>query len=106
MNPRRTTHAHEMALGVVFQSGVLHLADAPEPYYALPEIWKRYLTGLPTAWDETRLLAGDPGRYAVLARRKGDRWWIAGINGDGAPRQLELDLSFAKGQQTMLFDDG
>ena len=51
------------------------------------------LSGLPSAWDDTRLLAGYPGESAVIARRSGDTWYIAGINGTGNEITLEPDFS-------------
>ncbi len=91
---RLTTNAHEAALGVVFESGIQHMADSPAGYAATSADYHRYLRDLPTVWDETRLLAGYPGREAVFARRSGSRWYIAGINGEGAAKTLALDLAF------------
>jgi hypothetical protein len=101
---RLTTKAHEAALGVVYESGIQHFSDETKAYSALPHEWKTYLSSLPTAWDETRLLDGYPGQFAVLARRKGDRWWVGAINGSPEPRSLVLDLSFISGAMTMLGD--
>jgi hypothetical protein len=101
---RLTTMGHEAALGVVYESGIQHFSDATKAYRALPSDWKTYLSTLPTAWDETRLLDGYPGQYAVLARRKGDRWWVGAINGSAQPRNLVLDLSFISGPMTILSD--
>ena len=54
---------------------------------------KEFLHGLPAAWDDTKFLDGHPGEYIALARRKGDTWYIAGINSK-KDRKLTLDLSF------------
>jgi hypothetical protein len=102
--PRLTTKAHEAALGIVYESGVQHFSDEAKAYRTLPAEWKTYLSALPTAWDETRLLDGYPGQYVVMARRKGDRWWVGAINGTPAPRSMVLDLSFITGAMTMLGD--
>ena len=67
---RDTTDAHEVALAVVYESGWQHPADRPETYEAHPEAL-RTLNQLPTAWDESRLLAGAPGQETVIARRHG-----------------------------------
>lgn len=91
---RQTTFAHELALSIVFESGVFHFADQVNSYKALPEAPKRFLMNIPTAWDETRYVAGQPGQYVVLARRKGANWYIGGINGQPSEQQVELDLSF------------
>jgi hypothetical protein len=76
---RDTTDAHEVALAVVYESGWTHLADKFETYEAHPEAL-RTLNQLPTVWDETRMLAGEPGTEAVVARRHGDRWYVGGIS--------------------------
>ena len=108
-HPHITTHAHELALTVLFESGIQHLADRPESFLSQPEAVKNFLSELPTAWDETRLLEGYPGQNVVIARRKGERWFIAGINGtDGEmtfdlPKYLKM-LSIKKKQLTVFLD--
>ena len=92
--PRLTTNAHELALDVVLETPVQHLADAASNYRALPEPAKAYLKAVPAAWDETRLLAGEPGVRAVFARRAGKDWFVGGLNGQTTPQAYELDLSF------------
>lgn len=87
-HPHITTHAHELALTALFESGIQHLADRPESFLAQPQQVKDYLSGLPTTWDETRLLAGYPGESVVIARRKGKTWYIAGINGTNEEKTL------------------
>lgn len=90
--PHRTTSAHEMALTVVFETGWLHFADKPESYLELPPAPKEFLQNIPVAWDDTRFLAGYPGQFVVLARHKGDTWYLAGINGRNQPREDRLTL--------------
>lgn len=102
-HPHITTHAHELALTVLFQSDVLNMADTPESYLSQPLEVRRFLSSLPTVWDETRLICGYPGEYVVMARRKGDVWYVAGINGTDAP--VTLDGGGFKGDIT-LFADG
>ena len=92
-NPHITTDCHELALPILFESGLQHLADRPEAYLGLPEQIKSLLSGLPSAWDDTRLLAGYPGQSAVIARRSGDTWYISGINGTENEITLEPDFS-------------
>lgn len=91
-HPHRTTFAHELALGALFESGWVHFADKPEAYQALPPEPKEFLKQLPVAWDDTRLVAGYPGRFVVLARRKGQTWYLAGINGQNQLREETLKL--------------
>ena len=92
-NPHITTDCHELALPILFESGLQHMADRPEAYLNLPEPVKKLLSGLPSAWDDTRLLAGYPGKSAVIARRHGDTWYIAGINGTNEELTIEPDYS-------------
>ena len=106
-HPHITTHAHELALTALYESGIQHLADRPESFLSQPQPVKDYLTHLPTAWDETHLLSGYPGESVVMARRKGTTWYIAGINGTDAPRTLTIPLHALKklGNKVTLFED-
>jgi alpha-glucosidase len=90
-NPRKTTYAHELALAVIFESGWMVMADRPDAYLKSPA--KEILKNLETAWDETRFIEGYPGEYVCLARRKGKKWFIAGINA-GKERRVEIPLNF------------
>lgn len=92
-HPHITTDAHELALTVLYESGIQHLADRPESFLSQPAEIRDFLTALPAAWDDTMLIDGYPGDYVVMARRKGDRWYIAGINGTDSARDITLDLS-------------
>ncbi len=91
--PHITTWGHELALTVVFESGMLHFADRVDAYLTLPEEPKNFLKNVPVLWDETRLLAGEPGVFCVMARRKDDTWYLGGINGTDSLRSLEIDIS-------------
>ena len=108
-NPHITTDCHELALPILFESGLQHMADRPEAYLKLPEPIRNLLSGLPSAWDDTRLLAGYPGESAVIARRSGDTWYIAGINGTENEITLTPDYSrIAEGITivTLITDNG
>ena len=89
-HPHITTNAHELALTVLFESGLQHLADRPESFLAQPEEVKQFLGKLPAVWDETKLIAGYPGQNVVLARRSGKTWYVAGINGTDDPLTISL----------------
>ena len=108
-HPHITTHAHELALPVVFESALQHMPDRPSVYYGLPEQVRQFLSVLPTAWDDTKLLAGYPGTEVVMARRKGDVWYIAGINGTDESRVIGVPLEtlgLEKGRKVTWFKDG
>ena len=92
-HPHITTSAHELALPILFQSSLQHMADRPEGFLGQPEEVRSLLSGLPTTWDETRLLDGYPGSHVVMARRSGNKWYIAAINGTDAGVTLSADLS-------------
>ena len=107
-HPHITSHAHELALTVLFESGLQHLADRPESFLAQPQAVQDFLSNLPAAWDETRFVSGYPGESCVLARRCGKTWYVAGINGTDAEKTLNVPLSFIKKLRTatMFADSG
>ena len=108
-HPHITTHAHELALTVLFESGLQHLADKPESFLAQPKEVQDFLSHLPTVWDETRFVSGYPGKSVVIARRSGDTWYIAGINGTDEEQELTLSLKdILQGSEnvTAFLDDG
>jgi hypothetical protein len=69
------------------------MPDKPETYYSMPEAVKQLLTELPASWDDTKLLAGYPGEEVVIARRKGNVWYIGGINGTDEAKTLQFSLN-------------
>jgi hypothetical protein len=104
---RITTHAHQLALAVIFESGIQNFSDMAEAYMALPETPETFLKNIPTAWDETKLATGYPGDFVVIARRKGDTWYIGGINGKNEMRTLKFELPFVPdGKEIQLITDG
>jgi hypothetical protein len=97
---RATTVGFEIALSVVFLSGVQHLADTPEGMAKQPDYVKEYMRSIPGSWDEVKFLDGYPGKFIVIARRSGNNWYIAGMNGEKTERTVTVNLSFVKGTQT------
>ncbi len=94
--PHITSYAHELALSVLFESGLQHLADRPEGYDQLPDAPRTFLKNVPNAWDDTRLLEGYPGKDIIIARRKGDAWFIGGINAENEEKHKTLWLGFLR----------
>ena len=92
--PHQTSTAHELALGVIFQSGIQHFADHWVNYKKLPDLAIEYLKELAVSWDRSMLISGYPGKDVIIARKKGKDWYIAGINGENVSKEVELDLSF------------
>jgi hypothetical protein len=101
-HPHITSNAHELALTVLFESGLQHLADKPESYLAQPEEVQEFFGKLPVVWDETRLISGYPADHAVIARRSGNTWYVAGINGTDQEKQIALPLQDI--MKTRIFD--
>ncbi len=89
----KNTHAHQLAISTIFYSPwqFLYWYDRPSLYQGDPalEYWKH----LPTTWDETRVLKGEIGKYASVARRKGQEWFVGTIHAAGRA-QLQIPLSF------------
>ncbi len=103
---RATRNGLELAESVLFLSGIQHYAETPEGMAAVPAYVKAFLRELPRHWDEVRFLAGEPGRYVVLARRAGRQWYVAGLNADDTPRDLTLDLAWLGRRTGQLITDG
>ena len=99
------TRCQELALCMIYDSPLLAMADKPENYYGQKGI--EFLKGIPTSWDDTKVLDGQIGRYIITVRKKKDMWYIAAItNWDS--RTLNLPLSFldSGGYSAVLFEDG
>ena len=92
--PHITSYGHELALSVVFESGIQHMADRPSGYYDLPDAAKEFLKGVPNAWDNTKLIDGYPGKDLVIARNKGNAWYIGGISAERFPKEKTLSLNY------------
>jgi alpha-glucosidase len=102
------TRAYQLALFVVFESGIQMLADSPTNYYKEKESTE-FITAVPTTWDETVVLEANVGEYAIVAKRKGTKWFIGGItNGAEKERNFEIKLDFLKDKKYNLtsFEDG
>jgi len=92
--PHITSYGHELALSVVFESGLQHFADRPSAYNELPSEPKEFLKHIPVSWDETKLLDGYPGEKVIIARKKGNLWYIGGLNGKDEAQTLEINFDF------------
>lgn len=103
---RRTTDAFEMATSVIFFSAVQHWGLTPGNLNVKPLYLFDFVRQVPTVWDETRFIDGYPGKYCVLARRKGTHWYIAAVNGTGKPQKLPLSLPMLRGKKVSVIKDG
>ena len=97
VTPHLTTYAHEMALSVVFESGWLHFGDGVGSYQSLGEEERNFLKQVPVTWDQVELIQGVPGKEVILARRHGDSWYVAGINGEDEQKSWVIDLNQFEG---------
>lgn len=100
---RKTSDVFALATAVLFQSPVQHFALAPNNLEDAPEWAIDFMKEVPTTWDEVRFIDGYPGKYVVIARRSGDKWYVAGINAEEAPRVIEVDVP--KGTEAVLYSD-
>ncbi|MFO7447382.1 MAG: glycoside hydrolase family 97 catalytic domain-containing protein [Ignavibacteriaceae bacterium] len=91
---RKTTGGFEIALSVLFTSGIQHIAETPAGMAAQKDFIQDYMKTLPQTWDDVKFIDGFPGKFVVMARRKGDTWYIAGINAENTERTVTLDGSF------------
>lgn len=101
------TRCHQLAEYVVFTSPLNMLCDNPKNYEAEPECTE-FIAKIPTVWDETIAIDGKVEQYAIVARRKGDTWYIGGLN-NWTERNVEIDLSGVLGQgdyTLTIFADG
>jgi hypothetical protein len=104
---RMTSDVFALATAVLFQSGVQHFALAPNNLVDAPVWAVDFMKEVPTTWDEVRFLEGYPGKYAVLARRKGAKWYIAGVNAQKETLNIKIKLPMigSAGVLTSYFDD-
>ncbi len=94
--PHITSYGHELALSVLFESGIQHMADRPEGYQDLPNAVQSFLKSVPAAWDDTKLLDGYPGQDVIIARRKADTWFIGGISAGQGAKKKTIHCDFLK----------
>lgn len=92
--PHITSYGHELALSVLFESGLQHLADRPSGYNELPDAPKTFLKEVPNTWDNTKLIDGYPGREVIMARQKGNCWYVGGISSENIEKTKTLKFDF------------
>lgn len=104
---RRTSDVFQLATAVLFQNPIQNFALAPNNLTDAPKVALDFMKQIPTTWDETVFIDGYPGKYAVLARRHGNRWYIAGINAQKEPLKLSLNLPMLNnGDVVVTYTDG
>jgi len=103
---RNTTNGFELALPVIFQSGVQHLAETPDGMTKVPAYVKTFLQNFPSSWTDTKLIDGYPGKFVVMARKSGKKWYIGGINGETVAKEISFDGNKFGGKTATLITDG
>ena len=89
---RYTFDIFEIAAAIVIQTSVQCIAIQPNNLTDLPQMELDFLREVPTSWDETRFIDGYPGKYIVMARRSGDRWYVVGLNATKEPLKLDINI--------------
>ena len=105
-NTRKTSDVFALAVAILFQSPVQHFAMAPNNLNDAPKWAIDFMKAVPTTWDEVKFIDGYPGKYAVIARRTGNKWFIAAINAQKETLKLNLTLPmFSAGETVKLYSD-
>ncbi len=104
-NLRRTTDAFQLATSILFQSPLQHFGLTPNNLNEQPNFVIDFMKQVPTTWDETRYIDGYPGRFAVLARRNGEEWYVAASNGENEAKHLNLSAPFLANKTFTLIHD-
>lgn len=104
-NHRRTTDVFQLATAVLFQNPIQNFALAPNNLTDAPQLCLDFLKEIPTEWDEVKYIDGYPGKYVVLARRSGDKWYVAAINAEKETLKLNVDLSFLEDKTVKWYGD-
>ena len=103
---RKTSDVYALATAVLFQSAVQHFALAPNNLADAPAWAIDFMKRVPTTWDEVKLIDGYPGKYVIMARRCGTKWYVVGINADEQPLKKMVTLPmFEKGTELTVYSD-
>ena len=103
---RTTTDAFELATSVLYQSPIQHFGLTPNNLNEQPKYVIDFIRTVPTVWDETRFIDGYPGQFAIIARRKGEQWYVAAVNGEKTPKELLVSLPMLANQTVNMLVDG
>lgn len=103
---RKTTDAFQLATSILYQSPVQHFGITPNNIQEQPEYVINFMKKIPTTWDETRFIDGYPGKYCVMARQFGSKWYIGATNASNSLQSYTLSLPWLTGKEvTVLFDN-
>jgi hypothetical protein len=99
--PHITTNAHELALSVVFESGIQHFADKVEAYENAPGFVMDFMKNVPVIWDETKYIDGFPGKYVIIARKSDSKWYVGAINGLKMKQRVRFSVPVDQNEYTL-----
>ena len=103
---RKTSDVYALATAILFQSAVQHFALAPNNLTDAPAWAIDFMKEVPTTWDEVKFIDGYPGKYVIMARRSGDKWFVTGINAEAQPLKKTITLPmFEKGTSLTVYSD-
>jgi hypothetical protein len=103
---RKTTDVYALATAVLFQASVQHFALAPNNLTDAPAWAIDFMKQVPTTWDEVQFIDGYPGKFAIMARRAGDKWYVAGINATDQVIKRTLTLPMLNVGEAQLYMNG
>jgi alpha-glucosidase len=99
------TRAHQLAMYVVYESPLVMVSDYPEAYEGQPGF--EFIERVPTVWDDTKVLGGEPAKFVAIARRNGDSWYLGAMtNWDVRDLELTLDFLGSGDYEATVFADG
>ncbi len=102
---RKTTDVFQLATAILFQNPVQNFGITPNNLTDCADFVIDFMKKVPATWDETLFIDGYPGRFCVLARQHGNKWYVAGINAEADTKNLKIKLPMLAGQKVMLYSD-
>ena len=104
-NKRYTTDGFQLATAVLFQNPIQMFGITPNNLTDVPAFEIDFMKEIPTLWDETVFIDGYPGKYAIIARRHQDQWYVAGANAEKEVLKKKLKLPMLAGKTVKFYND-
>lgn len=102
---RKTTETFQLATAVLFQSPIQNFGITPNNLREHPSFVIDFMKEIPSLWDETLFIDGYPGKYVILARRSGERWYVAAINAEKEIKKVNVRLPMFTGKKVNIYSD-
>ncbi len=100
---RKTTEIFQLATAVLFQSPVQNFGIAPNNTSEYPDFIIDFMKDVPAVWDETVFIDGYPGKYVILARRLGTKWYVARVNAEKQVKKIKVNLPMLSESKVSLY---